>query len=142
MGAEMCIRDSNSKTAHVYHYIDKEGNPCTEDYLNEHMNMMEVAMLTSGNGAGSKLYTEETFENNDGWGFQHTTVMQNFAAHILTGSPLLAPGEDGINGVNLANSSQLSAWTGREVSNPCDPEEYAAELNKLIEAEGKFPVRE
>ena len=59
-----------------------------------------------------------------------------------TGSPLLAPGEDGINGVNLANSSQLSAWTGREVSNPCDPEEYAAELNKLIEAEGKFPVRE
>ena len=132
----------NSKTAHVYHYIDKEGNPCTEDYLNEHMNMMEVAMLTSGNGAGSKLYTEETFENNDGWGFQHTTVMQNFAAHILTGSPLLAPGEDGINGVNLANSSQLSAWTGREVSNPCDPEEYAAELNKLIEAEGKFPVRE
>ena len=35
-----------------------------------------------------------------------------------------------------------SAWTGREVSNPCDPEEYAAELNKLIEAEGKFPVRE
>lgn len=46
------------------------------------MNMMEVAMLTSGNGAGSKLYTEETFENNDGWGFQHTTVMQNFAAHI------------------------------------------------------------
>jgi predicted dehydrogenase len=106
------------------------------------MSMMEVAMLTSGNGAGSKLYTEETFENNDGWGFQHTTVMQNFAAHILTGSPLLAPGEDGINGVNLANSSQLSAWTGREVSNPCDPEEYAAELNKLIEAEGKFPVRE
>ena len=132
----------NSKTAHVYHYIDKEGNPCTEDYLNEHMNMMEVAMLTSGNGAGSKLYTEETFENNDGWGFQHSTVMQNFAAHILTGSPLLAPGEDGINGVNLANSRQLSAWTGREVSNPCDPEEYAAELNKLIEAEGKFPVRE
>ena len=33
--------------------------------------MMEVAMLTSGNGAGSKLYTEETFENNDGWGFLH-----------------------------------------------------------------------
>ena len=95
----------NSKTAHVYHYIDKEGNPCTEDYLNEHMNMMEVAMLTSGNGAGSKLYTEETFENNDGWGFQHTTVMQNFAAHILTGSPLLAPGEAGI-----ARTKDLKNW--------------------------------
>lgn len=49
---------------------------------------------------------------------------------------------DGINGVNLANASQLSAWTNRTVSNPVDPEEYAAELNKRIEAEGKFPVRE
>ena len=52
------------------------------------------------------------------------------------------PGSDGINGVNLANASQLSAWTNRTVSNPVDPEEYAAELNKRIEAEGKFPVRE
>ena len=63
--------------------------------------MMEVAMLTSGNGAGSKLYTEETFENNDGWGFQHTTVMQNFAAHILTGSPLLLPAR---------TASTVSTW--------------------------------
>ena len=67
--------------------------------------------------------------------------MENFALHCLTGSPLLAPGSDGINGVNLANSSQLSAWTGREVSNPCDPEEYARELDKRIAEEGKFPVR-
>lgn len=44
--------------------------------------------------------------------------------------------------MNLANASQLSAWTNRTVSNPVDPEEYAAELNKRIEAEGKFPVRE
>ena len=76
------------------------------------------------------------------FGDMYAREIESFSNSILTGSPLLAPGEDGINGVNLANSSQLSAWTGREVSNPCDPEEYAAELNKLIEAEGKFPVRE
>ena len=90
-------------------------------------------------------YTEPThydFENTDGWGYQHTTVMENFARHILEGTPLLAPGSDGINGVNLANASQLSAWLGREVDNPVDPELYAAELNKRIAAEGKFPVRE
>ena len=63
-------------------------------------------------------------------------------AGAIEGTPLLAPGSDGINGVNLANASQLSAWTNRTVSNPVDPEEYAAELNKRIEAEGKFPVRE
>ena len=69
-------------------------------------------------------------------------AISNFACHIIEGTPLLAPGSDGINGVNLANASQLSAWTNRTVSNPVDPEEYAAELNKRIEAEGKFPVRE
>lgn len=67
--------------------------------------------------------------------------MENFASHIIEGTQLLAPGSDGINGVNLANASQLSAWTNRTVSNPVDLEGYAAELNKRIEEEGKFPVR-
>lgn len=132
----------NSLTATIYRYVDSEGKHVTEDYLNAHMSLMDVARLTSGNSAGGKLFDVETFENTDGWGTQHLTVMENFALHVLTGSPLLAPGSDGINGVNLANSSQLSAWTGREVPNPCDPEEYARELNKLIAAEGKFPIRE
>lgn len=132
----------NSKKATIYRYLNKQGERCTEDELNKSLSMMEVAMLTSGNGSGGKLFEVETFENTDGWGKQHLTVMENFAQHVLYGTPLLAPGEDGINGVNLANSSQLSAWTGREVPNPCDPEEYAQELNKLIAAEGKFPLRD
>ena len=130
----------NSKTATVYRYVH-DGKRVTESVLNDTMDMMSVARLTSGNAGGSLVETE-TFENQDGWGYQHTTVMENFALHCLTGSPLLAPGSDGINGVNLANSSQLSAWTGREVPNPCDPEEYARELDKLIAAEGKFPTRD
>ena len=67
--------------------------------------------------------------------------MDNFAQNILEGTPLLAPGSEGINGVNLANAIHLSAWTGREVSFPVCEEEYNAELNKRIEEEGKFPVR-
>lgn len=125
----------DSKKATVYRLTKPE----TE--LNATMSMMELARLTSGNSGGG-LYTVETFENTDGWGYQHTTVMENFARHILEGTPLLAPGSDGINGVNLANASQLSSWLGREVENPVDPELYAAELNKRIAAEGKFPVRE
>ena len=113
----------------------------SEPEMNETMTMMEVAMLTMGNAAGG-LYETEEFENTDGWGFQHTTVMENFALHILEGAPLLAPGSDGINGVNLANAIQLSSWLGKEVDNPVDPELYAAELNKRIEAEGKFPTRD
>lgn len=125
-----------SKTATVYRMKK------SEDEMNATMSMMEVAKLTMGNSAGGSLYDTETFENVDGWGYQHTTVMENFACHILEGTPLLAPGSDGINGVNLANAAQLSSWLGKEVDNPVDPELYAAELNKKIAAEGKFPERQ
>ena len=126
----------DSKTATVYRMKK------SEDEMNATMSMMEVAKLTMGNSAGGGLYDTETFENVDGWGYQHTTVMENFACHILEGTPLLAPGSDGINGVNLANAAQLSSWLGKEVENPVDPELYAAELNKKIAAEGKFPERQ
>ncbi len=125
-----------SKTATVYRMKK------SEDEMNATMSMMEVAKLTMGNSAGGSLYDTDTFENVDGWGYQHTTVMENFACHILEGTPLLAPGSDGINGVNLANAAQLSSWLGKEVDNPVDPELYAAELNKKIAAEGKFPERQ
>ena len=121
----------NSKTAHVYR-LKKD-----ENEMNGKMTMGEVARLMMGNAAGG-LYDEETFENTDGWGKQHTTVMENFACHILEGTPLLAPGSDGINGVNLANATLLSSWLGKEVDNPVDEDLYLAELNKHIAAEGKF----
>lgn len=124
-----------SKTATVYKMTKSEPE------MNATMDMMQVAMLTSGNSAGGKLFETETFENTDGWGFQHTTVMENFALHILTGSPLLAPGTDGINGVNLANATLLSSWLGKEVELPVDEDLYLAELNKKIAEEGKFPTR-
>ncbi len=124
----------DSKTATIYR-LNK-----SELEMNESMSMMEVARLTSGNGGGG-LYTTETFENTDGWGYQHTTVMENFACHVLEGSPLLAPGCEGINGVTLANSTLLSSWLGREVENPCDEELFLQELNKRIVEEGKFPTR-
>ncbi len=125
-----------SKKATVYRFNKSE----TE--MNETMSMMDVTKLTMGNAAdGGGLYTVEEFENQDGWGYQHTTVMENFALHILTGSPLLAPGSDGINGVNLANAIQLSSWLGKKVENPVDEDLYLAELNKKIEEEGQFPTR-
>lgn len=113
----------------------------SEQEMNRTMGMMDVAKLMMSNSAEGGLYEVEEFENMDGWGYQHTTVMENFACHILEGTPLLAPGSEGINGVNLANAAQLSTWLGKEVENPVDPELYARELNKRIAAEGKFPER-
>ncbi len=114
----------------------------TEDEMNATMTMGEVEKLTRGNSAGAgDMYTTETIESNEVWGQQHITVMENFAKHILEGEPLLAPGSDGINGVNLANAILLSSWLGKEVDNPVDEDLYLAELNKKIAAEGKFPTR-
>lgn len=132
-GGKIVVNDST--TATVYR-LKK-----TEDEMNGSMSMHEVAMLTRGNAAGGGLYDTETITNTDSWGMQHLTVMENFARHILEGEPLLAPGSDGINGVNLANATLLSSWLGKEVDNPVDEEKYLAELNKRIAAEGKFPTR-
>lgn len=126
----------NSMKATVYR-LKKD-----ENEMNATMSMMDVAKLTMGNAAGANdMYDIEEFDNVDGWGYQHTTVMENFAMHILEGTPLLAPGADGINGVNLANAILLSSWLGKEVENPVDPDLYLEELNKRIKEEGKFPTR-
>jgi hypothetical protein len=68
-------------------------------------------------------------------------VLENFAANILDGTPLLAPGSDGINGVRLANAIHLSSWTGREVPLDFDEDEYLAGLNQRIRDEGAFAER-
>ena len=104
--------------------------------------MMEVYRLLQSNSGASDLVKTEKIENVDGWGLQHITVMENFARHIIDGTPLLAPGSDGINGVNLANAILLSSWLGKEVELPVDEDLYIQELNKRIAEEGKFPLRE
>jgi predicted dehydrogenase len=85
--------------------------------------------------------TTEVIEFESAWGGQHAGVLENFAANILDGTPLLAPGSDGIKGVRLANAIHLSSWTGREVPLDFDEEEYMRELNKRIREEGKFAER-
>ena len=42
---------------------------------------------------------------------QHVGIMENFADAVLKGTPLLAPGQEGIRGVSLSNAMHLSAWT-------------------------------
>jgi predicted dehydrogenase len=83
----------------------------------------------------------EVIEFDSVWGSQHASVLQNFAANILDGTPLIAPGSDGINGVRLANAIYLSSWTGQEVPLEFDDDRYASELNQRIREEGKFPER-
>ncbi len=113
-----------------------------EQAISENMGMEEVKLLFTGQLDTKKLMSVEEKSYESVWGYQHATVMQNFAANILDGTPLIAPGPDGINGVRLANAMHLSSWTGQEVDmESFDADQYLAELNKRIAAEGKFPTR-
>lgn len=42
---------------------------------------------------------------------QHLGIFHNFTAAILDGTPLLAPGEEGVNGLTISNAIHYSAWT-------------------------------
>ena len=121
----------NSKTATIYRLNQ------SEEEMNASLSMQEAAMLTRSNGAGGGLYTVEAFESSDLWGCQHSMVIENFALHCLEGTPLLAPGAEGLLSVQLANASQLSAWQKHAVSFPCDEAAFNRELDQRIAAEGR-----
>lgn len=113
-----------------------------EQKLSSAMSIDDVRKLFTGQLDTGALYETETTEYESVWGQQHATVLQNFAANILDGTPLIAPGPDGINGVRLANAMHLSAWTGEEVDmTNFDEGRYLTELNTRIGAEGSFSTR-
>jgi predicted dehydrogenase len=112
-----------------------------ERELSANMDMRDVMKLFTGGGDTSQLYSQETIEFPSAWGAQHIAVLENFAAAILDGSPLLAPGSDGIRGVRLANAIHLSSWTGTEVPLDFDEDDFLEQLNSRIRDEGKFAER-
>ena len=73
----------------------------------------------------------------------HGFITQNFARAILFNEPLISPGEEGLNAVELINSLILSSKTGKTVSIPVVREEYDALLAELVaNSAAKTNVRE
>lgn len=67
-----------------------------------------------------------------GFGGQHTEVRQNFVDAILDGKELIAPAEEGIRSVELANCMLYSSFSGQTVNLPLDPAVYESHLQELI----------
>ena len=124
-----------SKTVTITRLTDNEQD------LSRNMSMEESRKLFSGGDALSGMKETETKTYDSVWGQQHADVLTNFADNILDGTPLIAPGTDGINGVRIANSIHLSSWLGKEVDVDHDEDLYLDELNRRIVAEGKFPAQ-
>jgi predicted dehydrogenase len=62
----------------------------------------------------------------------HAQLMENFAAAVLDGASLIAPGSDGLHSVELANAIVFSALEGREVDLPLDGSAWENRLKELI----------
>ena len=106
----------------------------TEQEMSAEMSWQDAVKLFMGQGP-ENIMTEEVIEVESNWQSQHPEVFRNFAANVLDGTPLLAPGNHGIKGVEIANAILLSSFLGKEVELPIDEEVYLAELNKKIEEE-------
>ena len=62
----------------------------------------------------------------------HAILMQNFVNAILDGEPPIAPGEEGIHSVELANAILYSSLIAQTVEMPMDSSAYERKLNELI----------
>ncbi len=68
----------------------------------------------------------------DGENPQHIGVLNAWAAAILRGEPLVAAGQEGINGLTLSNAMHLSAFLGKKIVLPLDEDLYYEELMKRV----------
>ena len=73
---------------------------------------------------------------------QHNGVLAAFASAIIHNTPLIAKGQEGINGLTLSNAMHLSGWLHQMVSIPFDEELFLSELNKRRGKSQKKQVEE
>ena len=86
---------------------------------------------TSSAPFGRPEMTEHMIKLEGGGG--HAMIHQNFVDAILDGTPVIAPGREGLNQVELANAMILSGVKHKAVDIPTDHAEYEKALEELIE---------
>jgi predicted dehydrogenase len=65
-------------------------------------------------------------------GNQHLNITRDWVKSILEGTPLIAPGEEGIKGLTLSNAMLLSTWTDSWVELPINEELFYEKLQEKI----------
>ena len=68
----------------------------------------------------------------EGHGPQHNGILANFVAAILDGTPLIAPAQEGIHSLELANAFLLSTLEDRSIQLPIDAVLFEKHLRGLI----------
>ena len=104
------------------------------------MEKLTFNRLTQSESEFNKTYTggfgePECWKINvrvDGEHTPHIGIMQNWVDGIVKGTPLIAPGEEGIKGLEISNAMHLSAWINQMVQLPVDPDLYYEKLQEKI----------
>ena len=86
---------------------------------------------TSSTVSSHPPMAHDTIECEDAGG--HGDVIANFADAVLDGKPLIAPAEQGLDSVELANAMVMSGLEGCRIDLPMDRQGYEALLQRLIE---------
>ena len=101
-----------------------------EAFIRWQRNSKPVSAAIAENAGFEKPDTSDQKIEFSGTGGQHAEVLANFAAAILRGERLIAPAEEGIRSVELANAMLLSAWRGKAVAVPINARGYARQLKQ------------
>lgn len=80
--------------------------------------MSEPEFNRISKGGFDKPECEEIHIQPEGVETGHVGILQNFTDAMVKGTPLLAPGEEGILGLSLSNAMHLSDWTGHSAVDP------------------------
>jgi predicted dehydrogenase len=83
-------------------------------------------------GFGSPEYWKCEIPIPGAGGTQHPGITSNWVQAILKGTPLLAPGIEGINGLSISNAIHLSAWTDSWIELPLDEDLFYKKLQERI----------
>ncbi|MBQ2900519.1 MAG: Gfo/Idh/MocA family oxidoreductase [Agathobacter sp.] len=121
---KIVVENSNQAIVYRFHQTEQEWNAS--------LSMRDLMMMRQN---PDNLYSTEEIKVNPTYGTEYVDIFENFANHILVGEPLFATIEDGLREVQLANSIQLSGWTGVPVENPSSMGAYDAWLETKIKEE-------
>jgi predicted dehydrogenase len=78
--------------------------------------------------------SEQFHEEFSGTGGQHVEILQNFAAAVFDGAPLIAPAAEGVHSLELANAMLYSTFQDATIPLPLDAAAYEAALFAKIAA--------
>lgn len=85
--------------------------------------------------AREELKEEYRKEEFPGGEEPYAAMLENFAAAVISDTPMIAEGTEGIRAIELTNAAYLSAWLGKRITIPVAAELYEQELQKKMDGE-------